>query len=145
MLSDSLKIDLANSFVFYLKALKFHWNTSGRTFYQNHKLFQKIYELIYQNIDKQGELIASLGSYALASIDSFYMLKELDDSMEVTNFDDMLNELLSDNLHIIANLLSLRQLAESESEFHISAFIDTRLEVHKKIEWFLRNSLKNDQ
>lgn len=42
--ADILSVLLADEMVLYIKTRKFHWNVSGQSFMELHKLFQNEYE-----------------------------------------------------------------------------------------------------
>ena len=53
MLADNLKTLLGSTFVIYTKTHGFHWNIEGSDFPQYHKFLNKMYEEIYETIDKK--------------------------------------------------------------------------------------------
>ena len=59
---------LGSTFAIYYKVQSMHWNTEGPDFYQYHKMFQDIYEDIYETVDTIGEYIRTLDSYAPSSL-----------------------------------------------------------------------------
>ncbi len=47
-----------------------HWQCAGLSFYQNHLLFQRLYEAISNNIDSTAEKIVGVFSSELINLDS---------------------------------------------------------------------------
>ena len=56
-LKQLLKISLANSFAFYLKAQFYHWNVVGENFPQYHSFLGDLYEEVYGSGDNIAELM----------------------------------------------------------------------------------------
>ena len=60
MLANLLKVLLASTYAYTIKAQFFHWCVEGPDFYQLHKFLQKIYEASYETIDVIAEEIRTL-------------------------------------------------------------------------------------
>ena len=67
-LINKMKVVLASSFAFYLKAHNFHWNVEGVNFPQYHEFFGNLYEEVHSAIDKIAEEIRALDAYAPGSL-----------------------------------------------------------------------------
>ena len=51
-LIQSLKVNLANHYAFYLKAHYYHWNVTGSNFPQYHVFLEGIYTEVYGVVDQ---------------------------------------------------------------------------------------------
>ncbi len=58
---DRLSILLADESILYIKTRKFHWNVSGNSFIELHRLFQEQYSEQEILIDSVAERIGKLG------------------------------------------------------------------------------------
>ena len=58
---DLLSCILADAVVLYTKTRKFHWNVSGNSFMELHKLFESQYKKLEEAIDEIAERINKLG------------------------------------------------------------------------------------
>ncbi len=76
-LIKAMKIAFSTEFSFYLKAHYFHWNVEGPDFQEYHKLFETIYEEVYESIDPFAENIRKLGSYTPGSTHASVCLHKL--------------------------------------------------------------------
>lgn len=142
-LHKAAKIAFASTFSFYLKSHNFHWNVEGQDFLEYHDLFGKIYEEVYGIIDPFAEKIRSLGTYVPASYSRFSMLSKIGDETEILSKDEMVAELLSDNEKLIHILKMVYDLAEVEKEHGFSNFLAERMDAHRKHQWMLRASSKD--
>ncbi len=140
-LQKAAKIAFATEFSFYLKAHNFHWNVVGRTFLQDHELFGKIYEEVYDSIDDFAEKIRSLGTFMPGSYTRFSVLSVIDDEVEVLPADAMVAELLDDNEKVIKLLKIVFDLSEQEGKHGFSDFLAGRMDAHEKHGWMLRSTI----
>lgn len=141
-LQKAAKIAFASEFSFYLKAHNFHWNTTGRTFLQDHELFGKIYEEVYSSIDDFAEKIRSLGTFMPGSYTRFSMLSTIEDETEILDSNVMYSTLLEDNEKIIKVFKMVYDLAERYGKHGFSNFLAERMDAHEKHGWMLRSSLQ---
>jgi len=141
-LQRALKIAFASEFAFYLKAHYFHWNVEGPNFPQYHKLFGKIYEEVYDSIDKFAEEIRSTGAYTPGSFSRFSILSAINDETEVLPAESMIVELLEDSDKMIEMFKIVFQAAEELGEHGLSNFLADRQDAHAKHSWMLRATLK---
>ncbi len=140
-LQKAAKIAFATEFSFYLKAHNFHWNVVGRTFLQDHELFGKIYEEVYDSIDDFAEKIRSLGTFMPGSYTRFSVLSVIEDEVEVLPADAMIAELLNDNEKVIKLLKIVFDLSEQEGKHGFSDFLAGRMDAHEKHGWMLRSTI----
>lgn len=141
-LQKAAKISFASEFSFYLKAHNFHWNTTGRTFLQDHELFGKIYEEVHGSIDDFAEKIRSLGTFMPGSYTRFSMLSTIDDETEILDSAVMYSTLLEDNEKIIKVFKMVYDLAEKYGKHGFSNFLAERMDAHEKHGWMLRSTLQ---
>lgn len=140
-LVGSMKVVLAESFVFYLKAHGFHWNVTGTNFPQYHTLFGGIYEDVYDSIDTAAEHIRALGSFVPVGLQKFNSLSDISDEGKVPSANAMIEQLIDDNETILESIETAYQLAEQEGNHGLSNFLADRQNAHKKHGWQLRATL----
>ena len=105
MLSENLKILLATSYAFVIKAQNFHWNIEGSNFPQYHKFFDDLNHEVYENaIDRTAEYIRTLESYTPGSISRYAELSLIPDQLKIPRAELMFAELYSDNTILIEHL-----------------------------------------
>jgi len=57
MIDKKLKNLFADNFTVYTKAHGYHFNVVGPDFFEYHKLFQQVYDYLYEQHDVLGELM----------------------------------------------------------------------------------------
>ena len=70
-LIEQMKVTLASTFSFYLKAHNFHWNVEGANFPQFHSFFEGIYTDAWGAVDVIAEHLRTLDAYAPGSLSRF--------------------------------------------------------------------------
>lgn len=141
-LIQQMKVCLASTFAFYLKAHNFHWNVEGPNFPQYHELFSGVYEDAFGAVDVIAEQIRTLGSYAPGSLSRFSTLSIIDEQLNIPEARKMVMELESDNKNLIDQLAKTYALAEKYNRLAVSNFLQDRIQAHEKLGWMLRATSK---
>lgn len=141
-LVQSMKIALANAYALQLKAQNYHWNVEGPDFSQYHDLFAKIYEDVYESVDKFAEEIRALGAYAPGSFSRFADLTQVQDETMVPNAMIMIERLLQDVNLCKGQLTPLFEMSEQNKTYGLSDFIAGRIDSLSKHAWMLSATLK---
>lgn len=141
--TDMLSLILADEMLLYVKTRKFHWNVSGNSFMEVHKLFQTQYTELEERIDEVAERINKLGGHTIGTMKEFSALTRLKESPEkYPEQKDMIQELLTDHESLI---IALRKDIEESSEKSKDAgtidFITGIMEEHETTAWVLRRYL----
>ena len=141
MLSDSLKVYLASTFAYYLKAHYFHWNVEGSDFGQLHKFFQKIYEDSYKALDPIAEFIRTTDDYAPGSLERFQELSIIPGQTKVPRAKLMLAELLANTESMIDLTVQSFATAQAEQREDIANFLAERQASLGKYRWQIKSYL----
>jgi len=75
--TDLLSHVLSDAMVLYTKTRKFHWNVSGNSFMELHKLFEKQYKILEEAIDEIAERINKLGEKTPGTMQEFLGMASL--------------------------------------------------------------------
>ena len=141
-LVQQMKVCLASTFAFYLKAHNFHWNVEGPLFSPYHSLFEGVYADAWNAVDSIAEHIRALDSYAPGSMTRYSSLSIIDDQINVPNAHKMVIELLSDNGSLKSLLEKTCKLAEKNNQTGLSNFLQDRIDIHAKQGWMLKATAK---
>src|SRR5262245_19422590 len=75
-----LKSVLADGVTLYTKTRKFHWNVSGNSFMELHKLFESHYKKLEAAIDEVAERVNKLGANAPGTMKEFLEMTSIKES-----------------------------------------------------------------
>ena len=141
-LIQEMKVSLASTFAFYLKAHGFHWNVEGPNFPQYHEFLGNIWEETFGAVDPLAEHLRALDAYAPASLARYTELSIVKDELNIPSAISMMTKLESDNASIIDQLTKTQALAESNKKMGLANFLQDRIDAHEKHGWMLRSITK---
>lgn len=135
---------LSDAMVLYTKTRKFHWNVSGNSFMELHKLFEKQYKLLEEAIDEIAERINKLGTKTPGTMTEFLQMASLKEGPgKYPNQKDMLAELLRDHEAVIVQLRKyIKDCDEKYNDIGTSDFLTDLIKQHETIAWTLRRYLQ---
>jgi starvation-inducible DNA-binding protein len=144
-LIDGLKILLASNFVLYLKTHAAHWNVTGMFFYEYHKLLEKQYEDLWENVDTIAEKIRELDSFVTLTPQEQLSLSIVSSDQAIVSSKEYVLQLMQDHERMIFLLNKIFVLAESSNNQAIMNYLAERLDAHAKMRWFLKASITQYQ
>lgn len=141
--TDLLSSILASEMTLYIKTRKAHWNVSGESFMELHKLFKGQYEELEESIDEIAERIGKLGQKAIGTMNEFIKLSALKESPgKYSSSKEMLKEMLGDHETVIIRLRkSIDECANKNQDSGTADFLTGLMEQHETIAWVLRRYL----
>jgi len=141
-LIEKMKVALASTYAFGLKAQNFHWNVEGPNFVQYHEFFENLYDDATTAVDKLAEEIRTLNAYAPASLSRFQQLTVVQDEITIPTAMSMISKLNEDNDKVIGVLTEAYQEAEKAKVVGLANFLQDRIDIHSKHGWMLRATMK---
>lgn len=141
-LVEEMKITVASTFAFYLKAHYFHWNVEGPNFPQYHEFFGGIYEEVFGAVDVLAEHLRTLNAYVPGSFIRFSELSQVKDEVNIPSAMSMLAKLQSDNDIMITQLSKTQIIAENNKKMGLANYLQDRIDAHEKHGWMLRSTIK---
>lgn len=141
--SALLSVVLADEMMLYVKTRKFHWNVSGHSFMELHKLFESQYTELEAIIDTVAERIGKLGGQTIGTMNEFASLARLvEHPNQYPVQQSMITELLSDHELLVAELRKDIDLSTDENHDAGTADMLTGImQQHETIAWILRRYL----
>ena len=138
-----LNILLADEYVLFTKTRNAHWNITGLSFYEMHKLFQAQYEALDIMIDDIAERVRSLGHFALGSLKDFLNVTNLSEEKDdFSSPEQMIQSLLNDHETIIRMIRNdIIPISDTNKDMGTADFVTGLMEKHEKISWMLRSSV----
>ena len=141
-LIEQMKVSLASTFAFYLKAHNFHWNVEGVNFPQFHSFFEGIYTDAWGAVDGIAEHLRTLDSYAPGSLGRYSELSLIKDEINIPSAIAMMTKLTTDNGTMIEQLTKTQALAEENNKMGLANYLQDRIDAHEKNGWMLRSIIK---
>jgi starvation-inducible DNA-binding protein len=134
---------LSDEMTLYVKTRKFHWNITGESFMELHKLFQSQYTELEEIIDEVAERINKLGGRTIGTMSEFLQhsrIKETPDYFPSQGV--MLSELNADHETLIAQLrMDIDSTSEENHDAGTADLLTKILQQHETNAWILRRYL----
>jgi starvation-inducible DNA-binding protein len=137
---EILSTVLADETLLYIKTRKFHWNVSGESFMELHKLFEEQYTELEEAIDAVAERINKLGGKTMGTMKEYLEITRLKEApKKYPERIDMIKELLADHeLIIVALRKDVEETADKIKDAGTADFLTGLMEQHETIAWKLR-------
>lgn len=134
---------LSNEMVLYIKTRKAHWNISGSSFMELHKLFEAQYNQLEASIDEVAERIGKLGHKTIGTMSEFSKCSTIKEHPgKYLSSKDTLKELLCDHETIITQLRKdIDECVEKNKDAGTADFLTGLMEQHETTAWILRRYL----
>ena len=145
MLSDNLKVLLASTQAFAIKAQNFHWNVEGSNFPQYHAFFDTLYGDVSATIDPIAEYIRILGHYTPGSLSRYSELSIIEDQTKIPRAKLMFAESLQDCETMLQLVTALFDEAANENQHGIENYMAELQDLYGKKAWFIRSTLKKER
>lgn len=141
--SSVLSLILANEMTLYVKTRKAHWNVTGESFMELHRLYEEHYKQVEVAIDEIAERIGKLGQNAIGTMKEFSKLATIKEHPEkYPSSKETLKELLKDHEEIIIQLRkNITVILEKYDDAGTADFLTGLMEMHETTTWILRKYL----
>lgn len=138
----ALRTAFSSEYSFLVKAQDAHWNVQGDDFYQDHLLFETIYQEVEESIDPFAEQLRQCQIFVPSGLAKMKSLSILNDFAADDLTCKVYKQLLLTDSDNLADLFaSAFALAEQNKEHGLSNFLADRQAAHRKHSWMLRASL----
>lgn len=138
-LVSQMKVILASSFSFYLKAHNYHWNITGPNFAQYHEFFGDLYTEVWESLDTTAEEIRKLGSFAPGSLSRYGEISRIEDETNIPDSSVMFQRLAADNDKLLELFYMARKTADEVDAAGTLDYIESRIGIHQKHGWMLKS------
>jgi starvation-inducible DNA-binding protein len=134
---------LSDAMILYTKTRKFHWNVSGNSFMELHKLFESQYKQLEKSIDEIAERISKLGGKTIGTMQEFLEYGSLKETPgKYPGQSDMIRELLKDHEAVVVQLRkNIDDCDDTYKDKGTADFLTGLMAEHETIAWTLRRYL----
>jgi starvation-inducible DNA-binding protein len=140
VVANALSMVLADTYSLYLKTQYYHWNVTGRTFYDLHNLFERQYTELAEAIDNIAERIRALGYFSPGTMSQFLNLTKIKEDQDFPSAQAMVKNLVDANEACAQSCLDAKNIAESKDPVSEDMMI-SRMAYHQKEAWMFRSIL----
>ena len=138
-LVELMKVALADTYAFGLKAQNYHWNVTGPNFSDYHAFFGEFYTTVWGSVDLYAEHARTLDTFVPGSLSRFSELTRIQDETSIPSAQQMFSRLYADNEIMINQLNIAHNLANSLNKRGIVNFLEGQIDYHEKMHWMLKS------
>lgn len=141
--AELLSTALATEMALYIKTRKFHWNVSGESFMELHKLSEDQYKQLEESIDEIAERIGKLGHKTIGAMQEFSKLSAIKENPgKYGSSKEILTELLGNHETVIIQLRKdIDDSTGKNKDAGTADFLTGLMEQHETIAWTIRRYL----
>ena len=141
--AEMLTTVLADEMVLYIKTRKAHWNVTGESFMELHKLYEEQYKQLEEAIDEVAERIGKLGQKSIGTMTEFLKSTTLKENAgKYNSTKDTIQEILTDHETVITQLRkNIDECAGKNKDAGTADFLTGLMELHETTAWILRRYL----
>jgi starvation-inducible DNA-binding protein len=138
---EQLKQVFNDNFVAYYRSHVAHVNITGRNFYSDHKLLQKVYESLQEQIDTIAELLRTLDEFMPCEVQAVLNDSHITTGMFDGSSDYFIAGVMDDLIHLKEQYEALIRYSEDEGHDEIANYAQDRILTLAKQIWMLRSTL----
>lgn len=140
---DLLNALLANTGVLLFQTLHYHWNLVGPEFHDYHRLFDKQYKQLFEDMDLIAERVRAVGGIALGSMDAFLKHATMsEDKGELSTPHQMIATLFQQNEYYVELIrATITTLEKDTDDYGSKKMLEDLIERYEKVVWILRSIL----
>ena len=135
--ATALNTLLADYHMYYQKLRNFHWNITGRNFFELHTKFEELYEVAKLKIDEIAERILTLGTKPISNYTDYLRLASVQEAPTHLKDHEMVSAIITDHQLILKQLKSVTKAAENANDDGTLDILGAYIGELEKINWML--------
>jgi starvation-inducible DNA-binding protein len=129
---------IADAFALFTKTKNFHWHIASSHYRDYHLLLDEQAASIFESIDTLAERMRRIGGTTIRSISHISQLQTIeDDNRDFVPPDEMIEELMSDNLHIAGRQRAAIEICDENRDTPTGNLLQEILDQTERRIWFL--------
>jgi len=141
-LANALLIVLSNSYILQLKAQSLHWNVVGVNFYQTHLQLERVYNTVYEDVDRIAESIRAVDAKVPASLAVFLNTSSVKEFDLIPDTSTAIRELVSDVKTAQADISKANLVATRLDNLGVVNMLGDISEKYNTLYYILSSSIK---
>ncbi len=138
---NELQTLLADFQLFYTNLRGFHWNITGRGFFELHEAYEKMYDDAAEKIDEVAERILMLDGVPAHNFSDYLKTSEIKETGVVSNGDEIAKLILDYLKVLIAQERKVLELASENNDEGTVALMGDFISEQEKTVWMITSYL----
>lgn len=141
-IANKLNELLADYSIFYQNARNYHWNITGRRFFELHQKFEELYEDLKLKIDEVAERILTLGYTPEHRYSAYIKTASIQEAPFVSDGEQAVNEIMESLQTLINKEKVIAKMADEAYDNGTQSQLDGYIEEQEKLIW-MYNAYRN--
>lgn len=134
---QELNVLLSDYHLYYQKLRNFHWNVTGKNFFDLHEKFEEMYDDAKLKIDEIAERILTLRNQPVSNFSQYLKITNLEESSSDLADHQMMNTLLEDHGKIIQQMRKVVATADEAGDEGTIDLVGAYIRELEKSSWML--------
>ena len=127
--------------VFATKLQNYHWNVKGKDFFVMHEKLEEYYDCANDAIDEVAESILMIGGQPLGSLKDFMQNTKIGEAQNEKVCSKVVYDALLQDLNtLLDKTIKIKEEADTNKSYFISALMDNYISDYNKKIWMLKQS-----
>ncbi|WP_321287559.1 DNA starvation/stationary phase protection protein [uncultured Sunxiuqinia sp.] len=141
-LIDQVNILISSYHVHYQKLRNFHWNVTGKDFFDLHEKFEELYNFSKVNIDDLAERVRVFGAFPTATLQEYLNNSKIKEPEGIQSPDEMVDHLLSDFEILLSQMINVLETANDIGDVSTIDLVNSMVKQTEKYYWMFTSWLE---
>jgi starvation-inducible DNA-binding protein len=142
ILTKQLNFLLADLHVFYQNSRGFHWNVSGKKFFELHLKFEELYNDLQLKIDEVAERILTLGGDPMHTMSDYLKNSTIREVTSIINDEEMMTSITHSLKILIDKERNILSMASACNDEGTNSLMSDYIRAQEKLMWMYGAYLK---
>ena len=134
-LTKEINLLIASYHVHYQKLRNFHWNVTGKDFFDLHEKFEELYNFSKVNIDDLAERVRVFGEKPMARLDEYLKFSKISEPERGLGPDNMVDSILTDFEILLSQMINVLDLANESGDVSTIDLLNSIVKQTEKYYW----------
>lgn len=134
-LIDQVNLLISSYHVHYQKLRNFHWNVTGKDFFDLHEKFEELYNFSKENIDDLAERVRVFGARPTATLKEYLEVSKIKEPIGVPHPEEMVDQILSDFEILLSQMINVLETANDLGDVSTIDLVNSMVKQTEKYYW----------
>ncbi|WP_339737700.1 DNA starvation/stationary phase protection protein [uncultured Sunxiuqinia sp.] len=141
-LIGQINLLISSYHVHYQKLRNFHWNVTGKDFFDLHEKFEELYDFSKVNIDDLAERVRVFGARPTATLREYLAASKIAEPEGIPSPDDMVDQILTDFEILLSQMINVLETANDLGDVSTIDLVNSMVKQTEKYYWMFTSWLE---
>ncbi|WP_299582800.1 Dps family protein [uncultured Sunxiuqinia sp.] len=129
--------------VHYQKLRNFHWNVTGKDFFDLHEKFEELYDFSKVNIDDLAERVRVFGAHPTATLQEYLTISKIQEPEGIPGPEEMVGQILSDFEILLSQMINVLETANDLGDVSTIDLVNSMVKQTEKYFWMFTSWMED--